>query len=62
MLQHGRYLTLDELEVLAARAHRMRSEYVAELITTAALRAKQFFARAAERRATSPRQYYPDVG
>lgn len=62
MLQDGRYETLDEMEALFARARRMRSDYVAVLVTRASLRAKQFFARAADRRYPSAARYYPDVG
>ena len=62
MLKDGRYPTLDEMEALFARARRMRSEYVAALITQAALRAKQHFSRAADRRYINAQRYYPDVG
>jgi hypothetical protein len=62
MLEHGRYPTPDEIQVLMDRAHLMRSEYIAALMVHAALRAKQFFVRARERRITSAPRYFPDVG
>lgn len=62
MLEHGRYPTPDEVEALIARARRMRSVYMSALIMTAALRAKQFFSRARERRIAGPQRFYPDVG
>jgi hypothetical protein len=58
----GRYPTPEEVEAIMARARRMRSEYVAALIVSAALRARQFFSRAREQRATSARRFHPDLG
>ena len=64
MLERGRCPTPEEVEVLIARARRMRSEYMGALIASAALRAKQFFFRARERRIgiTGAQRFYPDVG
>lgn len=62
MLEHGRYPTPDEVEVLIARARRMRSEYMAALIMNAVLRARQFRSRANDRRIAHAQRYYPDVG
>lgn len=62
MLELGRYPTPDEVDVLIARARRMRSEYVAALVMSAALRVKQFLARAGDRRATRAQRFFPDIG
>jgi hypothetical protein len=50
MLAQGRYPTQEEIEASIARARRMRSEYVAALFASAALRARQFYSGARERR------------
>jgi hypothetical protein len=62
MLERGRYPTPEEIEAIISRAHQMRAEYLASLITRAALRAKQFFSRAQDRRITGAQRFYPDVG
>jgi len=61
MLEPGRYLSHEEIEAVIARARRMRSEYVAMLIVSAALRARQFFSGARERRGASARRLYHDI-
>lgn len=61
MIPSGRYPTQDEIEALIANARRMRSIYIGALINTAALRARQYFSAARERRIAAPRRFYPDV-
>lgn len=61
MLPSQRYPTHEEIELLIARARHMRSVYIGALINTAALRARQYFSAARERRVAAPRRFYPDV-
>lgn len=61
MLEQGRYPTHEEIEAVIERARRVRSEYVAMLIVSAALRARQFFSGARERRRAGARRLYHDV-
>jgi hypothetical protein len=62
MLDHQRYPTSAEMELLMARARQLRSEYLGMLITRARLRARQFYSVAGERRITGAQHFYPDVG
>jgi hypothetical protein len=62
MLEHGRCLTPEEVEVLIARARRMRSEYLGALIVSAALRARQFYSRVKDQRiVTGMQRIYSDI-
>jgi hypothetical protein len=62
MFEQGCHPTPDEVEVIIARARRMRSEYVAGLLVSAALRVKQSFSRDRDARSTGARRFYPDLG
>lgn len=56
-----RHPTHDEIEVLIARAHRMRSIYVGLLIDKALLRVQRALAEPARPRSGALRRYYHDV-
>ena len=63
----ARYPSHDEIEVIMARARRMRSIYVGALLGNALRRVRRFFAEdgarrgAATRRYSVARPYYPDT-
>lgn len=61
MTELKRHPTHEEIEVILARARRMRSLYVAALVQHAALRAKQWMSIARERRGAARRRVYADV-
>jgi hypothetical protein len=58
----GRYPTQDEIEVITARARRMRSLYVGALIRTALLRLQRAYPDATVPRSGATRRFYADVG
>lgn len=63
----ARYPSHDEIEVIMARARRMRSIYVGALLGNALRRVRRFFAEeggqrgAATRRYPAAQRYYPDT-
>lgn len=62
MRERRRHPTPEEVEIIMARARRMRSIYVAALISTALQRLRQAYADATQPRRGAARRYYPDVG
>lgn len=58
MRERRRHPTPDEVEIIIARAHRMRSVYIAALINSTALRVKQYFTPVVERRSPAGRFYH----
>ena len=67
MQPSARYPTHEEIEVIMARARRMRSIYVGALLRNAMARVRRFLAEeggprgAATRRYHAARHYYPDT-
>ena len=58
MRERRRHPTPDEVEIIIARAHRMRSEYMATLVSRAALGVKRYFTPVVERRSPAGRFYH----
>lgn len=56
-----RYPTHEEVEVILARARELRAQYLAALLASSALRARQWAQASRERRLPAGRRYYPDV-
>ena len=67
MQPSARYPSHEEIEVIMARARRMRSIYVGALLGNAMARVRRFFAEeggrrgARARRYHAARHYYPDT-
>lgn len=61
MRERRRHPTPEEVEIIIARARRMRSVYIAALISRAALSVKQCFTPAVERRSGPAQRYYHDI-
>ena len=57
----ARYPSHEEIEVIMARARRMRSIYVGALLGNALLRVRRFFAEEYGRRGAATQHYYPDT-
>lgn len=57
-----RYPTHEEIEVILQRARDLRAQYLAALLASAALRARQWTHTTRERRRLpTGRRFYPDV-
>ena len=61
MPEEFRYPTPEEVQAIMAKARTMRSQFVGALIASAALRARQYFIVARERRRGEARHFYPDT-
>lgn len=57
-----RHPTHEEIETLLARARDLRAQYLAALLASAALRARQWAQTSRERRLPTGRRFYPDIG
>lgn len=62
MLEQRRYPTHDEIEVIIARARRMRAQYVGALIARGVTRLKQLLTATRPLRGAGTRRFRPDMG
>ena len=62
MLEQGRYPTHEEIEVIIARARRMRAQYLGALIAGGVSRLKQMLTATRPPRGAGTRRFRPDMG
>lgn len=62
MLEQGRYPTHEEIEVIIARARRMRAQYLGALIARGVSRLTQLFTGTRPRRGIGARRFRADMG
>jgi hypothetical protein len=66
MLEQGRYPTHEEIEVIIARARRMRAQFIAAMFAGALRRVKETLSgartRARTKRGAGARRFRPDMG
>ena len=60
MIEPRRHATPEEVQAILARARQMRSEYLAALLVSATLRARQHFINMREDRRGEGRRFYQD--
>jgi hypothetical protein len=61
MPEEFRYPTPEEVQAIMERARHMRSQFIGALIASAALRSRQYYVVARERRRGEVRHFYPDT-
>jgi hypothetical protein len=61
MPEEFRYPTPEEVQAIMERARHMRSQFIGVLIASAALRARQYYIVARERRHGEVRHFYSDT-
>ena len=61
MQTSARYPSPEEIEIIMARARRMRSIYVGAQLSSALRRVRRFFAEEGGRRGAAVQRHYPDT-
>lgn len=61
MPEEFRHPTPEEVQAIMERARCLRSQYLGAVIASAALRARQYYIVARERRRGEVRHFYPDT-